>query len=60
LKGQAPEVNAFGMLTASTLIMIPLAIAIEGIPSFALSAPVWGSLLGLAWLATALAYMLYL
>lgn len=59
LKGHPPEVNAFGMLVASTLIMIPLTLYFEGIPSFALSAPVWGSLLGLAWLATALAYQLY-
>lgn len=59
LKGIPPEVNAFGMLTASTLMMIPLALWFEGLPSFALSAPVWGSLLGIAWLATALAYMLY-
>ena len=59
LKGQPPEVNAFGMLTASTLIMIPLALFFEGIPSLALSAWVWGSLLGIAWLATAFAYLLY-
>ena len=59
LKGLPPEVNAFGMLTASALIMIPLALIFEGIPSFTLSASVWGSLLGIAWLATALAYMLY-
>jgi len=44
---------------ASAVIMIPLAISVEGVPSFALSASVWGSLLGIAWLATALAYLLY-
>ncbi len=59
LKGHAPEVNAFGMLTASALLMLPLAIYAEGIPSFALSPSVWAALLGLAWLATALAYLLY-
>ncbi len=59
LKGIAPEVNAFGMLTASAVMMVPLAIAVEGVPRFDLSAGVWASLLGLSWAATALAYMLY-
>ncbi len=59
LKGHAPEVNAFGMLSASVLLMLPLAFYAEGIPSFALSPSVWAALLGLAWLATALAYLLY-
>jgi len=59
LRGIAPELNAFGMLTASTLIMLPLTIATEGVPSFDLSLTVWGSLFGIAWLATALAYLLY-
>jgi len=59
LKGNPPEVNAFGMVSASVAIMIPLAIYFEGTPSLSLSWPVWGSLLGVAWLATALAYLLY-
>lgn len=59
LKGQAPELNAFGMLAASTIIMIPLAIWMEEVPRFDLSLGVWGSLFGIAWLATALAYLLY-
>ena len=59
LKGIAPEVNAFGMLAGSTLLMIPLVLAFEGVPSLAYSAPVWGALLGIAWLGTALAYLLY-
>jgi drug/metabolite transporter (DMT)-like permease len=59
LKGNPPEVNAFGMVTASVFIMIPLAFAIEGTPQLDLSPAVWGSLIGIAWLATALAYLLY-
>ena len=59
LKGIDPVVNAFGMVTGSTVLMIPLVLAVEGVPSLNYSAPVWGSLLGIAWLATALAYMLY-
>jgi len=59
LKGIAPEVNAFGMLAGSTLWMVPLVLVFEGVPSFDYSLPVWGALLGIAWLATALAYLLY-
>jgi len=59
LSGQKPQVNAFGMLVASTLMMIPLALYSEGFPNLALSAGVWGSLLGLSLLATAMAYLLY-
>lgn len=59
LKGNAPEVNAFGMVTASVFLMVPLALIFEGTPSLNLSASVWASLIGIAWLATALAYLLY-
>ena len=59
LKGIAPEVNAFGMLTGSTVLMIPLTLIFEGVPMFDYSLPVWGALLGIAWLATAFAYLLY-
>ncbi len=59
LRGIAPEVNAFGMLAGSTALMIPLALIAEGVPSFNYSWAVWGSLLGIAWLATAFAYLLY-
>lgn len=59
LRGIAVEVNAFGMLAGSTALMIPLVLIFEGVPSFGYSAPVWASLLGIAWLATALAYLLY-
>ena len=59
LKGNAPEVNAFGMVTASVFIMAPLAVLIEGTPSLDLSLGVWASLFGIALLATSLAYLLY-
>jgi drug/metabolite transporter (DMT)-like permease len=59
LKGNAPEVNAFGMVSASVFIMAPLAFIFEGVPSLALSGSVWASLIGIALLATALAYLLY-
>ena len=59
LKGSAPEVNAFGMVTASVFIMAPLALIFEGTPNLNLSAEVWASLISIALLATALAYLLY-
>lgn len=59
LRGIAPEVNAFGMVTGGMLWMIPIVLVNEGVPSFDYSVGVWGSLFGLAWLATAVAYLLY-
>ncbi len=59
LRGIAPELNAFGMLAGSTVLMVPLVLAVDGVPTFDYSAGVWASLLGIAWLATALAYLLY-
>jgi drug/metabolite transporter (DMT)-like permease len=54
-----PEVAAAGMLTGSSLIMIPMALVIDGPPSPLHSAEVWGALAYLAVFATALAYLLY-
>ena len=59
LKGHPPVANAFGMLCGSTLLMIPLALVVEGPPDLSLTPATWGALLGLAWAATAGAYLLY-
>ena len=59
LRGIPSEVNAFGMLVGSTVLMVPMVLIFEGVPVFSYSLPVWGALLGIAWLATALAYLLY-
>jgi drug/metabolite transporter (DMT)-like permease len=59
LSGQPPLMNALGMLTGSTLFMIPVLFVFDGPPEFALSASVWGALLGVAALSTVLAYSLY-
>ena len=59
LRGVAPEVAAAGMLTGSTLTMIPLVLWIEGLPSLALSAEAWGAVAYYAIFATAGAYLLY-
>lgn len=59
LTGLAPSVAAAGMLTGSSLIMIPLAIAIEGIPSLALAPQTIAAIGYFAIIATAFAYLLY-
>jgi drug/metabolite transporter (DMT)-like permease len=59
LAGQPPEVAAAGMLTGSTVVMVPLALATEGVPTLALSAPTWGAIGYYSVVATAGAYLLY-
>ncbi|SLN53113.1 putative DMT superfamily transporter inner membrane protein [Roseovarius litorisediminis] len=59
LAGQAPQMNALGMLTGSSVLMIPVVIWIDGVPEVGLSLPVWGALGALSVLSTALAYLLY-
>lgn len=59
LSGQPPLMNALGMVAGSTLLMIPIVLVVDGPPNLALSAHVWGALLGLAALSTVLAYVLY-
>jgi drug/metabolite transporter (DMT)-like permease len=59
LSGQAPEVNALGMLTGSTVLMIPIAIWSDGLPDLHLSTKAWASLFSLSILSTVLAYLLY-
>jgi drug/metabolite transporter (DMT)-like permease len=57
--GLAPVVAAAGMLTGSSLVMVPLAIAVEGPPSFALAPVTWAAIGYAALVSTAFAYLLY-
>lgn len=59
LSGHSPLLAAAGMLTGSTLVMAPLALAAEGWPSLALAAPTWTAIGYYAVVATAGAYLLY-
>ena len=59
LGGLPPEVAAAGMLTGSTVVMVPLVLATEGVPTLALSAPTWCAIGYYSVLATAGAYLLY-
>ena len=59
LKSVPPLISAAGMLTGSTLIMAPLAYAIEGPLPLALELRTWVAIAYYALAATALAYLLY-
>ena len=59
LAGQLPLMNALGMLIGSTVLMIPIVLVFDGRPNLSLSLGVWGALIGMAVLSTALAYFLY-
>ncbi len=54
-----PEVAAAGMLTGSTLILLPLALFVDGPVSFDLQPVTWGAIAYYAIFATAGAYLLY-
>ncbi|WP_289043700.1 DMT family transporter [uncultured Aliiroseovarius sp.] len=59
LSGQPPLMNALGMVTCSVVLMLPVALAVEGPPSLHLSPTIWAAVLGIAGLSTSLAYVLY-
>ncbi len=59
LGDQPPLVAAAGMLTGSTLIMLPVAHMLEGPLPFDISLRTWGAIAYYAVAATAIAYILY-
>lgn len=59
LSGLAPQVAAAGMLTGSSLVMLPAAFLLDGVPSLALQAETLVAIAYYALAATALAYLLY-
>ena len=59
LSDQPPLMNACGMLVGSAVLMIPVALWVEGVPRLQLSPDIWAALLAMAVLSTALAYLLY-
>ncbi|WP_439122232.1 DMT family transporter [Marivita sp.] len=59
LGGVPPVIAAAGMLTGSTLCMIPLVLLVEGLPSLALAPSTLAAIGYYAIIATALAYLLY-
>ena len=59
LAGIPPQMNALGMLTGSTVLMLPIALWHDGVPQFGLEVSTWASLLAVAVVSTAVAYLLY-
>ena len=58
--GVAPLATAAGQVTASTLLLLPVALLVERPWTLAVpELPVWSAILGLALLSTALAYVLF-
>jgi len=59
LRGLPPQVAAAGMLTGSTLIMLPLAYAVDGAPSLPVLPQTYAAITYFAVGGTAIAYLLY-
>ncbi len=63
LTGLSPVAAACGMLVASTLVMLPVALAVDTAAGFAAvleaGKPIWAAIGALALLSTALAYIVY-
>lgn len=59
LTGVAPQLAAAGMLTASALVMVPLAWLVDGPITLDLEPRTWGAIAYYALAGTALAYLLY-
>ncbi|MBB95788.1 MAG: EamA family transporter [Rhodobacteraceae bacterium] len=59
LSGLRPEVAAAGMLTAASLLLLPIVLVIDGPPSMDLTGRTWGALGYGSICGTAVAYLLY-
>ncbi|NVO55029.1 DMT family transporter [Rhodobacteraceae bacterium B1Z28] len=59
LSDLSPVVAAAGMLTGSTLLILPITLMIDGVPTLALPAITWAAIGYYAIVATAGAYLLY-
>lgn len=59
LGGLAPMVAATGMLVASSVVIVPIALVVEGVPNLSMEIEIWGALIGIGLLSASLAYFLY-
>lgn len=59
LRSVAPQVAATGMMTGAALVMVPWALASDGLPPLHHSGHVWLALAYSAVIATAIAYLIY-
>lgn len=59
LGGLRPEVQAAGMLTAATVIMLPAALWYDGLPALTYAPATWAALSYLALMSSAFAYVIF-
>lgn len=59
LSGLSPQVAAAGMLTGSTLLILPITLMVDGLPSLTLPTETWVAIGYYSIIATAGAYLLY-
>jgi drug/metabolite transporter (DMT)-like permease len=59
LGGMAPMAAAAGMLVASSVVIVPITLAVEGTPNLSMDIEIWGALIGIGLLSASLAYFLY-
>lgn len=59
LSGLPSELAAAGMLTTASMIMLPVALTVDGVPDLTLRPETWAALGFYALVATAFAYLLY-
>ena len=59
LKGLTPEVSAAGMLTGASLVIVPIAVAVDGIPTVPSLPQTYASIFYFSCIATAFAYIFY-
>lgn len=59
LSGLRPEVAAAGMLTGAFLLLLPVVLVVDGVPSLDLRLTTWGAIGYASILGTAAAYLLY-
>jgi len=59
ITGVRPEVASAGMLTGSSLVMVPAAFVLEGVPALDHGAAIWGGIFYISILSTGVAYLLY-
>lgn len=55
----SPQVSAAGMITMAAIFIVPIALFVDGLPTFSYEPSTWAALAHLSLFATALAYLLY-
>ena len=59
LRGLSPQVSAAGMLSGASLLIVPLALLVDGAPRMPALATTWAAIAYFSGIGTALAYLLY-